>query len=162
MWVPIRREFGRPAVVTMTVLLILAAIWVFFKGVRVLIDQNQWRWWKGGILAVCFLIFFQFFWIVDTLIEQIHFFEYGFFSYLTYRCMNSTWPRLEFWPLRFAVLGLSMGVGILDERIQYLLPNRVGEIRDVGLNILAAFLGLVITGLMEDPRRREKLSHVQT
>ena len=39
-------------------------------------------------------------------------------------------------------------VCLLDEGIQYLLPNRVGDLQDVSLNIVSGVLGLTITGLI--------------
>ena len=60
--------------------------------------------------------------------------------------------------MRTATVGLAASVGLLDEAIQYLLPNRFGDIRDVGFNLLAGVMGLVITTLLQDNRRRERFA----
>lgn len=161
-WTTIRRWIGRSAATILIIVLFLAAILFAFKVIRVLIKRNQWNWWRGSVLVACFLIFFQFFRFVDTPVEQIHFFEYGFLSFLACRCAESTWPRLEYWLLRFAVWGFAVVFGTLDEWIQYMLPNRVGDIRDVGLNALAALFGLVIVSLLKNPLPCKKSSTTKT
>ena len=84
LWTFIRRWIGRSATTIVTIVLFLAAILFIYKVIWFLIKRNQWNWWKGCALAACILVFFQFFWLVDTPIEQIHFFEYGFLSFLAF------------------------------------------------------------------------------
>lgn len=71
--------------------------------------------------------------------ERIHFIEYGILAYLVYRALildiNNKWVYL--WALLIASL-----IGAGDEAIQYFLPNRHYEFRDICLNSASAALGL--------------------
>ena len=82
-------------------------------------------------------------------IEKIHFVEYGLLSLLVFRALrhNIMNRSLYFWS------GLIVFcLGWLDEGIQYALPNRVYDTRDVIVNGLAGILGLLIIGLCLQPR----------
>ena len=74
---------------------------------------------------------------------------------MAYRCLRSTWPNLGTGTSRAATLGLAGAVGLLDEGIQFFLPNRYEDLRDVGFNLLAAGMGLVVTELLVNPLQRE-------
>jgi len=75
-------------------------------------------------------------------VEAVHFLEYGLLGFLL------------FWALRFQVrdkgiylIAFLCGslVGIFDEILQWMVPLRLWDIRDVGLNALSS--GLVLIGL---------------
>jgi len=69
--------------------------------------------------------------------ERVHFLEYGLLGILVQKtARQSTWVQFGMASL-FVVL-----VGVGDECIQWWLPNRVGDLRDVGINALAGVLGV--------------------
>ena len=69
--------------------------------------------------------------------ERVHFLEYGLLGILVQKtARQSTWTQLVMGSL-FVVL-----VGMGDELLQWWLPNRVGDLRDVGMNALAGVLGV--------------------
>jgi len=71
-------------------------------------------------------------------IESVHFVEYGFLSLLVYRALRTSYDeRCVF----LAAFFFTYCVGVLDEFIQWFLPNRVGALRDILLN--AVSVGLV-------------------
>ena len=70
--------------------------------------------------------------------EKIHFVEYGALGILVFRTIPS---GLNYLILAFLFIAL---VGAGDELIQWYLPNRVGDMRDVYLNAMSGFLGLWI------------------
>jgi len=80
--------------------------------------------------------------------ERLHLVEYGLLAYLLYRAL-----RLDLSSRRAYLLGFAIaaGFGFLDEVIQYILPNRVFETRDVMTNVLAAGLGLLVVRLLIKP-----------
>lgn len=73
--------------------------------------------------------------------ERMHLLEYGFLSFLTYRMyrVKATWRRAAF----YAFFTVSF-CGTLDEVIQHFLPNRVGDLRDVVINMWSGLLGLIL------------------
>lgn len=88
--------------------------------------------------------------------EAFHFVEYGVVAWLFYRA----WRRRP--DLSGALLAACAGmtVGVADEWVQWMVPGRVGEVHDVGLNAVAVVCGLLFsTGLhpplsLAFPRRR--------
>src|SRR4249920_3371237 len=71
-------------------------------------------------------------------VERFHFAEYGFLALLYYRVWRD---RSTAAALLFGFLAVFM-VGTLDEGIQWFVPLRVGEWRDVLLNSIAIICGL--------------------
>ena len=125
-----------------------------------------------GLLIIFYLIsnrkgFASFIWVVilasayawglsrlELPIERMHFVEYGLLSLFVFRALrhNIRDRSIYFWS------GLSVFcLGFLDEGIQYLLPNRVYEIKDVVVNGVAGILGLLVIGLCFRP----KLGHAR-
>ena len=83
--------------------------------------------------------------------EKFHFFEYGLFSYFSHNAVekNDIITRLlKFKNSYLIAFILILVISLIDEFIQHLLPNRVGELSDVFLNITSGILGLMIIGLV--------------
>ena len=69
--------------------------------------------------------------------ERIHFIEYGVLGILVLRAMdNPSWRQMS---IAFVFVLL---VGTVDEGIQWLLPSRVGDIRDIIMNGAGGALGI--------------------
>jgi glycopeptide antibiotics resistance protein len=88
--------------------------------------------------------------------EKLHLLEYGVVACLFYRALRTDFPSAKSYVLAFL---MSSGFGFLDEIIQYLLPNRVFEIRDVMTNVAASALGLVVLALLITADRHETPVH---
>ena len=73
-------------------------------------------------------------------VEQVHFLEYGLLAVLIIRAFR--FDRIDV-PQFFKTMMLVTLIGVVDEYIQGLLTSRVGELRDVKLNILAGALALI-------------------
>lgn len=71
--------------------------------------------------------------------ERLHFLEYGLLGYMVF---SVSLGELRM-PSIFSFLFVSL-VGIGDETIQYFLPNRVGDLRDVFMNCFGGLLGISI------------------
>lgn len=69
--------------------------------------------------------------------ETIHFLEYGLLSFLFYRALRH---HVRDVTIYFTVSFVVLFVGTIDEVIQWVVPTRVGDFRDVWLNFLAGAL----------------------
>ena len=80
-------------------------------------------------------------------VERVHFVEYGAIAFLFYRAWRPLGnPSMLILPVMAGLL-----VGTLDEWLQWFIPNRVGEARDVFLNLIAIACGLLFGAALEPP-----------
>ncbi len=93
---------------------------------------------RAGLLAlpplfVTVLVAFQ----MDKAVERLHFLEYGLLGILV--CRASGYPKgLK---LVAAFIGV-VTAGAIDESIQYFLPNRYWDVRDIWFNAIGGGMGL--------------------
>ena len=88
----------------------------------------------SGLGLALFLVVF----LVENNVERLHFIIFGLFGFFSARL---------FTPPFAASFCLLMGAG--DELLQYFLPSRVGDLRDVGFNLIAATFGLLFLNRLE-------------
>lgn len=69
--------------------------------------------------------------------EAIHFVEYGALSLLVYRALVH---RVRDQSVYITATLIVAAVGVIDEWIQWLTPNRVGDLRDIQINFVAGGL----------------------
>jgi len=81
-------------------------------------------------------------------VERVHFLEYGLISLLFYRAWSATAD------VSIVALPVAAGVivGTVEEWFQWFIPNRVGEARDVLLNLVAIGCGLAFSIGVGAPR----------
>jgi hypothetical protein len=102
-----------------------------------------------SVLCIAAVIYLILFWVMDRAEEKLHLVEYGILAAMIYgallerqirrsRAAGSAW---SWWPAPVAVL-LTSVLGWGDEGIQALLPNRVYDLRDAGLNVAAAVIAV--------------------
>jgi hypothetical protein len=82
-------------------------------------------------------------------VERFHFVEYGLVTFLFYRAWR---PISDASVLVLPVLA-GLLVGTLEEWFQWFLPVRVGEMRDVFLNLVAILCGLLFSVSVDPPGR---------
>jgi hypothetical protein len=82
-------------------------------------------------------------------VERFHFIEYGAVAFLFYRAFR---PREDGSILILPVLA-GLIVGTCDEWFQWFIPVRVGEMRDVFLNLVAIGCGLLFSIAVDPPPR---------
>lgn len=82
-------------------------------------------------------------------VERFHFLEYGLITFLFYRA----WRPLG--DLSIVLLPVLAGliVGTAEEWLQWFIPNRVGELRDIFLNLAAIVSGLLFSLAVDPPDR---------
>ena len=92
---------------------------------------------------ICFFFLLIFLFLILFLItriekpaERIHFLEYGILGALIFKATGKGTKQNI-----FAIILLFI-IAVIDELIQYILPNRVGDIRDVVMNITGGIIGL--------------------
>lgn len=71
-------------------------------------------------------------------IERIHFIQYGLLGWMVWGAVKGTKHKFI-----IAILYI-VGIGVLDEIIQGILPTRVYELRDIYMNIFGGSLGMVL------------------
>lgn len=81
--------------------------------------------------------------------EAIHFLEYGLLSYLFYRALRH---HVKDVTIYFTVAFIALFLGTIDEIIQWIVPVRYWDFRDVWLNFLSG--GLLQLGLWKGIRPR--------
>ena len=103
-----------------------------------------------GVAAVYLLLFAR----VATPEERTHLIEYGVVAVFIYEALRerANHGRRVPVPALLAVLAASL-VGVLDENIQALLPNRAYDIRDVLFNVLAALMAVAASVALAWARR---------
>lgn len=69
--------------------------------------------------------------------ESVHFVEYGLLAILVFAALSKRSPDLTIYPTTFFI---GASVGVVDEAIQWLVPKRVWDLRDIGLNALGVAL----------------------
>jgi VanZ family protein len=80
-------------------------------------------------------------------VEHFHFVEFGLITFLFYRAWRD---RLDFSALLLPALAAFVA-GIADEAMQWFVPARVGELRDVWLNGVAIACGLLFGAGFDPP-----------
>ncbi|MBF0430847.1 MAG: VanZ family protein [Fibrobacteria bacterium] len=104
-------------------------------------------------LLIVVIIYLFYLWDMKYAVERIHFLEYGVLGALIYMAFARHFPRVV--ALVSAVL-TTFWLGMGDEYIQFLLPNRVGEVRDSVINLISGILGIAL--VWEHVSYRKKLS----
>lgn len=106
----------------------------------------------GGLAAVGVLLWIQTAGFSTGLasvdiVEKVHIIEYGLLAFLLYRALL---PAGDLSVPFLTLLGVTFA-GTLEEWVQWFVPARLGEIRDVFLNVFAGTCGLVFGLSIEPP-----------
>ena len=125
------------------------------------IEEDRWR--RYGRLVLAIVVAAAYAWSSSSgnlsvdLVEQFHFVEYGLLTLLFYR----VWCHAGGLLALLAPALCALVVGTLDEWLQWFVPLRVGEMRDVALNVVAIGCGLLFaTGVEPMPRLRARRSNL--
>lgn len=81
-------------------------------------------------------------------VERFHFLEYGLITFLFYRA----WLPLADTAVLILPFLAGLIVGTAEEWLQWFIPNRVGELRDIFLNAAAIVTGLLFSAGLEPIR----------
>ena len=108
-----------------------------------ILRQNRGGWRVAGLLLLAVLSLLIIIFFAETSAETLHLLEYGGLSYLTLRAAKPYTYRAYLFCLLFVLF-----VGSVDEAIQFTLPNRVFQVKDILLNGLCGVIGLATTTLL--------------
>jgi len=108
------------------------------------------------LLVIAILIYAVIIWQFKLTEEKIHFFEYGILGVLIYRALSVDLKGVKAYMLSFVLIFL-LGWG--DEGIQYILPNRVYEFRDVLMNGAGGLMGLLLTWILDLDKKKLEFKH---
>lgn len=81
--------------------------------------------------------------------EKIHFLEYGFLGLLLCKTLSYQIKDTSAYLVALVIVYL---VGMTDETLQWALPNRVGEYRDIWINVVSGALAITAVWLVIRPR----------
>ena len=93
--------------------------------------------WLVGLGGLCVWLFRT---QLQTPVEAMHFIQYGVLGLLFFRAWRLSAPDMLVYPVAWLSTGL---VAWLDEFLQWLMPGRYWDYRDVRLNLLAGGLALL-------------------
>ncbi len=71
--------------------------------------------------------------------EAIHFLEYGLLSFFVYKALSH---RIRDWTVYISAAFIVMFLGTVDEFLQWLMPARYWDYRDIGINFLGGAISL--------------------
>jgi VanZ family protein len=80
-------------------------------------------------------------------VERFHFLQYGLITFLFYRA----WRPLGDLSIFLLPVFAGLIVGTVEEWFQWFIPNRVGEMADIALNLVAIASGLLFSVGVEPP-----------
>ena len=107
---------------------LLLSVWIYNKKYKV----NQFLLIISPLLLLTYLSL-----SLDVWVERIHFIEYAVLGLLISRAVNvRTLQGI------ISTCGLIILIGVVDEIIQWFLPNRVGDMRDVIMNSVGGLSGI--------------------
>ncbi len=81
--------------------------------------------------------------------EAVHIIEYGGLSFLVFRALSH---RIRDWTVYAATILIVSLAGTVDELIQWIIPSRVGDYKDVQLNAISGFIGVLIISMGIRPK----------
>ena len=118
------------------------ALIAVMAGLATVLAKNKITWKQWFLTLIVFCLYGYGLKVLNIPEERIHLLEYGLLSYLVFKMYRSEQPPLSLYWQSFLTVSF---LGTLDEIIQYFIPSRVGDVRDIILNIISGLLGLVLT-----------------
>lgn len=139
LWGPVSRQF--PEILRGINYGFISLLAILFTGL-LLFHKKQ----GPGFYILSTAVFFGYglfvFFVCQYPAERFHLLEYGVLVILVYRALV---PRIRTPRIYFFIILYTFAVGLMDELIQALLPNRVYDNRDIAINWGASLLA---TGLL--------------
>lgn len=124
----------------------LALVLFIAAGIFFIVRYIGYRPFNILVLALFIAIYVMIIKQYSILAEKIHFIEYGLLAFLVYYSLRLIRKGVAVYPLSLVIV---TAVGWGDELIQYFLPSRVYDIRDVFLNALSGALVLILLYIVD-------------
>jgi hypothetical protein len=117
----------------------------------VLVRRRSPPWAYAALAAVAATYIIAFSWLRSAHLERTHLPEYGVAAWLAWRAVH---PLLPYAFAGYAAAAaLAATIGYVDELIQWILPGRVYDLRDVAMNALGALLGTILLAALRSGSR---------
>lgn len=142
--------FGYAVLAVMGTVSVILLFFLFFR--RKIRRVSNYFW----LLLVTVLYVYFTIQLWDVPIEAIHFLEYGLLGFFLFRALKFNIRDKSTFFIAFLIGTL---VGIFDEILQWIVPLRLWDIRDVGLNALSC--GLFQIGLWKGIQPRDISSKIK-
>jgi hypothetical protein len=127
--------------VMVVVVIVVAAALAHLKRSRAQVGVSDVAWLSGVSIVVIWWTWR----LMGAPEEAVHFLEYGVLGILLYRALDH---RVADWTVFVAATLAGTVVGTVDEIVQWLVPNRIFDFRDIVLNSGAVALSQVVTWRM--------------
>lgn len=108
------------------------------------------------VLALSAVVYAVLLPLLERAEERLHFLQYGLIGALVYSALDHRWvrPGVRSEGVAAAVaIAIVLVVGWVDEGIQYFLPERYYDLRDVAFNLIAGALAVAISVAFRRARR---------
>ena len=133
------------------VAMLLVATGIIIQGFRV--KAGKWEIGLGVGLGAVFLLLLVRMEIPE---ERTHLIEYGILGILIYEALWERWGPESRLQVALGGMSLTTILGFIDEGIQYFLPDRVFDLRDILFNFLAGMMAILASLLMGWIRQRRR------
>jgi len=140
----LEKVFGKEILITITLFFVVIAVIIF----RVYVFKTSSNRLRRLLLFLTISMIYA--WRIFSLhvqVERFHLIEYGLLAILI--CLASQHRDYGYAAYGFGIAAVWF-VGMSDELFQWWLPTRVGEWRDVVINIQSGFLGLFTLGIVQN------------
>ena len=141
-------EYTAGAVSYLGIVAVVLSVLAAIAGSRRSLRQHPW---SSG-LALTFVLFAYAYLLNRFAVypaERLHLVEYGFVSFFVFRALSL---HVNHGTAYVASFLLTAAIGFCDETIQWVLPERYFELKDVKLNIVSGALGLLLVRFVLRPR----------
>lgn len=143
-WNSFSRATGELSSFLVAVVFVILAMYVVFYLIAM----------KKTISSFLWLLFLIVFYVIalrmiELSIERIHFIEYGLLSIFVFKALRHSIQNKRIYA--WAAL-IAFAFGCIDEGIQYFLPNRFFDVKDIAVNAVAILFGLALLALVFRPR----------
>jgi VanZ family protein len=148
-WLRARDLLRRSLLATAVAVMLVLALWMLRR-------RSGWREW--AVLGLIVLVYVDYASGMTIVQERFHLLEYGGVALLFRQALTVRWRerRPRALAIEFAAVGLASAGGWVDELIQWALPNRHYDLRDVATNAVAATLAITAAAALAAARREER------
>ncbi|MFH1655182.1 MAG: VanZ family protein [Candidatus Omnitrophota bacterium] len=130
-------QIGKPGAATaLGIFFVLIFLFVALRLARMPLEA-----WRKVIFFIVCALGLYLSWQLKIVEERIHVLEYGLLGYLVTRDLLKN--TFSFKSIAFIILTITI-FAFLDEGFQYVLPYRVWELRDAGLNLIGGLWGAAL------------------
>ena len=131
--------------VALVFLIILSFILVHIINNREVYGLSQYLWFSFISCLYGLVIY-----VIDVPEEQIHFIEYGILSGLIYMALSQNVHNISVYFLSAFVVFV---FGAIDEVIQWILPDRIFDLRDILMNGIAGILVQLLIAMVINQKK---------